>query len=332
MITAAIWFWLLPRYLGSTPLIRIFGPSLLAGAIMFAAVWAFLWATQGWAPWVALPAAVGTGAVVYLGVMWAIAGDELREGIAFLRDAFAARRSSPQPDQPDTKSSENTAGTEVAPPLSRPSTFKWKPMVARIGYESGAFGIMNRAWRNRLTTLTYHRIADPLAADFRGLVPNVSATPETFAAHLDLVQRWFNVIPLEMLLAWLRGGGDLPPRAALITFDDGYRDNLTAAMPALRARGLEATIFVTSGKMGSTEPFWWDHAAHCIANSSRARADMPLLGPQELGDRQSRIMLTQQWCSAASPNSVGPCECGSRAACGTGRGAYRFRHPSPGST
>ncbi len=182
----------------------------------------------------------------------------------------------------------------------RSPAFKWKPLVARMGYESGAFGITNRAWRNRLTTLTYHRVADPTSADFRGLVSNVSATPETFGAHLDLVRRWFNVISLDVLLAWLRGDGDLPPRAALITFDDGYRDNLTAALPALKARGLEAVIFVTSGKIGSTEPFWWDHAAYCIANSTRARADLPLLGPQELGDRPSRVKLTQQWCSAAS--------------------------------
>jgi peptidoglycan/xylan/chitin deacetylase (PgdA/CDA1 family) len=173
-------------------------------------------------------------------------------------------------------------------------------MVARLGYRSGAFGAMNRVWNNRLTTLTYHRIADPMASDFRGLVTNVSATAETFATHLDFVQRWFNVISLDVLLAWLRGDGDLPPRAALITFDDGYRDNLTAAMPALRARGLEATIFVTSGKIGSTEPFWWDHAAHCLMSSCRDRADLPLLGSQELGDRYSRTMLTQQWCIAAS--------------------------------
>ena len=182
----------------------------------------------------------------------------------------------------------------------RSPAFKWKPLVANMGYKSGAFGTVNRAWRNRLTTLMYHRIADPAASDFRGLVPNVSATPEGFAAHLDVVRQWFNVISLDVLIAWLQGETDLPPRAALITFDDGYRDNLTGALPALKARGLEAVIFVTSGKMGSTEPFWWDHAAHCIANSPRPQADLPLLGARDLGDRPSRIKLTQEWCSAAS--------------------------------
>ncbi|HEU4588615.1 MAG TPA: polysaccharide deacetylase family protein [Gemmatimonadales bacterium] len=77
-----------------------------------------------------------------------------------------------------------------------------------------------------------------------------------FAAQLDLLQRWTEVVPLEQL--------DLPapdgrPRA-VITFDDAYRGAVTLAVDALAARRLPATIFVTPGLLGD-RAFWWDRLA-----------------------------------------------------------------------
>ena len=189
------------------------------------------------------------------------------------------------------------------------SGLKWKPLAVSIGFKSGAFATLNRVWSSRLTILTYHRVADPFDPSFRGLATNISATPAAFEAQLDLLRQWFNVVSLDTLLDWLRGDGDLPPRAALITFDDGYRDNLTAALPALKARGLPAVIFVTTGQIGGTRPFWWDHAAYCIAKTECTEAELPLIGRQGFGGWDARVALTQAWCSAASripAERVGP--------------------------
>jgi peptidoglycan/xylan/chitin deacetylase (PgdA/CDA1 family) len=51
---------------------------------------------------------------------------------------------------------------------------------------------------------------------------------------------------------------DLPPNAAAITFDDGYRDNYEYAFPILKRLGLPATIFVTTGPVDSQAPLWHD--------------------------------------------------------------------------
>lgn len=94
---------------------------------------------------------------------------------------------------------------------------------------------------NRLVVITYHRvIEDPVQADFDeiGL--------RQFRMHVDLYSRYFNVLRLTEAASLLQSRR-LPSRAMCITFDDGYRDNVTAALPILMARGLPATFFVATG-------------------------------------------------------------------------------------
>lgn len=92
-----------------------------------------------------------------------------------------------------------------------------------------------------LSILLYHRVlahADPLFPS------QVDAA--RFALQMDVLGECCNVLPLAEAVARLRAG-TLPPRAACITFDDGYADNATVALPLLRARGLHATFFIASG-------------------------------------------------------------------------------------
>jgi hypothetical protein len=89
--------------------------------------------------------------------------------------------------------------------------------------------------RDRLTVLAYHRIADGWDPDLAGYRPNVSASAGGFAEQLDWIGPRFTVVSLGDVLAWLDGAATLPRRPTLITFDDGYLDNLEAAAPLLAA-------------------------------------------------------------------------------------------------
>jgi peptidoglycan/xylan/chitin deacetylase (PgdA/CDA1 family) len=72
----------------------------------------------------------------------------------------------------------------------------------------------------------------------------LSLTPELFDAHLAWLQRHADVVSLGELVGG-RGAGRTPQVA--ITFDDGYADNHTHALPLLAVRGLTATFFLTAG-------------------------------------------------------------------------------------
>jgi peptidoglycan/xylan/chitin deacetylase (PgdA/CDA1 family) len=106
--------------------------------------------------------------------------------------------------------------------------------------------------RGDAAILLYHRVAD-----LRSDLWKLAVAPERFSEHLELMRGAFNVITLRELVESLRTG-TLAPRSLVITFDDGYRDNLHTAKPLLERHGLPATVFVVAGYVDSKREFWWD--------------------------------------------------------------------------
>src|SRR6185295_13403099 len=139
-----------------------------------------------------------------------------------------------------------------------------KRKLIDLAYGTGLIRAGRRLWAKSLTVVNYHRIDDPHRRDFDSFKPNVSATPDDFNEQMDYLAKWFNVISLLDLIEWLDGHKNLPPYAALITFDDGYLDNYTAAFPILRQHDFPALIFLTTEHIGTDAPFYWDMAAYCF--------------------------------------------------------------------
>ncbi|AEG14870.1 polysaccharide deacetylase [Desulfofundulus kuznetsovii DSM 6115] len=97
---------------------------------------------------------------------------------------------------------------------------------------------------NRVAVLMYHHISDTS----RG--PAV-ITPRLFQAHLDTLKKeGYNVISAEKLARFLSGKDTIPPKAVVITFDDGYESFYTYAYPELKKRNMPATCFVIVKSVG----------------------------------------------------------------------------------
>jgi peptidoglycan/xylan/chitin deacetylase (PgdA/CDA1 family) len=101
--------------------------------------------------------------------------------------------------------------------------------------------------------LLYHSISsDPLP-----LIGDYAIDAETFAAHLDLVvERGLEPLTVSSYLDSVAArDAQRLERAVLITFDDGFADFASAALPELRERGLCSTLYVTTGLLpGGPEP------------------------------------------------------------------------------
>ena len=123
----------------------------------------------------------------------------------------------------------------------------------------------------KLVILTYHRIiVDPAVQD-----PD-EIDAEKFNLHVDVLSRWFNVLTLDDAVKRLKEG-NLPDRAVSITFDDGYRDNVTDALPILQRHGVPATFFIATGYLdGGT--MWNDIVIESIRRTEVVDANFSDLG------------------------------------------------------
>jgi peptidoglycan/xylan/chitin deacetylase (PgdA/CDA1 family) len=96
--------------------------------------------------------------------------------------------------------------------------------------------------------LLYHAVTD----DPGSHIAPFTVRPDEFERQLDvLLEAGCTAVTLGDLLRGDleqgNGSGGLPERPVVITFDDGYADFAESALPALSARGLPATLFVTTG-------------------------------------------------------------------------------------
>jgi peptidoglycan/xylan/chitin deacetylase (PgdA/CDA1 family) len=134
------------------------------------------------------------------------------------------------------------------------------------------FRVLSPAGKNgRLAVLIFHRVLaepDPL---FPG---------EPDAAHFEIQMRWlrdwFNVLPLEEAVGRLRQGS-LPARAAAVTFDDGYADNYTLALPILERLGIPATFFIATGFLNGGRMFN-DVVIEAVRQAKGAELDLSKIG------------------------------------------------------
>ena len=106
--------------------------------------------------------------------------------------------------------------------------------------------------------LMYHRIATP-DVDPWGL----SVSPERFAEQVQALRARRTILSMDAFVTRLRSG-DLPHDAVALTFDDGYLDNLRRAKPILEAADVPATVFLTTGRIGTGKEFWWDELARMV--------------------------------------------------------------------
>jgi peptidoglycan/xylan/chitin deacetylase (PgdA/CDA1 family) len=92
----------------------------------------------------------------------------------------------------------------------------------------------------RAVILLYHRVTE-LAADPQLL----SVSPQHFAEHLDVIRKVGLPMPLKSL--WQDGRRERSSKCdVIVTFDDGYADNLYNAKPLLESHDVPATVFVSS--------------------------------------------------------------------------------------
>jgi peptidoglycan/xylan/chitin deacetylase (PgdA/CDA1 family) len=93
----------------------------------------------------------------------------------------------------------------------------------------------------------YHSITKKAVRDWGPW--KYAVTPSEFREQIRWLTRHTTVVSIDDLVAYLSGEGLLPKNAAVITFDDGYRDYVQQAVPVLEEFEVPSTVYVSTQLM-----------------------------------------------------------------------------------
>jgi peptidoglycan/xylan/chitin deacetylase (PgdA/CDA1 family) len=140
--------------------------------------------------------------------------------------------------------------------------------------QSGALRFLEGiALRRGLLVVNYHRIGNCENNQFDDGV--FSASAEVFEAQVVYLRKHFRLLTLPELLESSRTGFQFPEPCALITFDDGYRDNFDLAFPILRKHNTSAVFFVPTDYIENPHLPWWDHIAYVVKTTKCRTLALP---------------------------------------------------------
>jgi len=135
-----------------------------------------------------------------------------------------------------------------------------------------------RRWRVRrlpageLRVLRYHRIIPDGDAE---VTYALGVRRRSFAGQVRLLAREFSTIDLMGAERFLTGEERRAGMRVLITFDDGYRDNLTEGVPELERAGLRAALFVATAAVSTGARFPWERLKRIVEDPGRRTLALP---------------------------------------------------------
>jgi peptidoglycan/xylan/chitin deacetylase (PgdA/CDA1 family) len=120
------------------------------------------------------------------------------------------------------------------------------------------------------TILIYHRVHPRPTPFMIDAMP-----PERFERQMRHLRRAYRPMPLdELALRSLEG--TVPRGAVAVTFDDGYADNATHALPILQRYGIPATVFLATGCIGNGRIPWHDEVLLAFEGTRRKDFRLPV--------------------------------------------------------
>lgn len=159
----------------------------------------------------------------------------------------------------------------------------------------------------------------------------LSVSPENFDDHIKYIQQNYQLLTIDDFFDFLSEGKNLPKKSVVLTFDDGYADNLLEALPVLEKNNAQALFYISTGNLNTTNEFWWDEVERHlllagklpeelrlkindsdIIYSTKTAAEikntyetlLPLLRTMTSSTRKNTIMQIFEWSGKIPPRST----------------------------
>ncbi|HEV2804557.1 MAG TPA: polysaccharide deacetylase family protein [Chthoniobacterales bacterium] len=151
-------------------------------------------------------------------------------------------------DQTKTAAASATPGPSSSAAAGTPSA---APVITKPAVDQNA----------QVVIFGYHRFVNVVKR------PDTEITPALFEQQMkELKDKGIAVIPMQDFLAWRRGEKAIPPKSAIITFDDGWKSQYEVAWPILKKYNYPLTLFIYTegirpGHFSGGESMTWEMLA-----------------------------------------------------------------------
>jgi|MTBAKMStandDraft_1061839.scaffolds.fasta_scaffold26177_2 peptidoglycan/xylan/chitin deacetylase (PgdA/CDA1 family) len=169
--------------------------------------------------------------------------------------------------------------------LSNKIKYGIKFTFASLLYYSGLLFLIKAVkLKNKAIVLMYHRVLDDEEKKKTFSHSGIVVDKRVFAKQMHCLKKSFHVMPEEEFLTHLTKRIPFRKNSCLITFDDGWLDNYTNAYPILKKSGLPASIFLSTGYIGTGSQFWQEKLAAKLFSlyQKKDQESMTLLKKHEL--------------------------------------------------
>jgi glycosyltransferase involved in cell wall biosynthesis/peptidoglycan/xylan/chitin deacetylase (PgdA/CDA1 family) len=151
----------------------------------------------------------------------------------------------------------------------------------------------------RLLVLCYHGVLNHPPGFRHALSTNVLTSE--FESQVKFIAKTFHLPTADEFCAIIEGREKLPPGSAVVTFDDGYRNNVFNAAPILRAHNVPAIFNVSTGFIGSRQLMWFDEMFLLVLRWPERKIPLPNGGVAQLPaadnpERESFATAIQEFC------------------------------------
>jgi peptidoglycan/xylan/chitin deacetylase (PgdA/CDA1 family) len=144
-----------------------------------------------------------------------------------------------------------------------------KNWAKRVLVKSGGLRIAIKFKSRSAVILTYHSVRHELEQDADWVGPGITHERKVFSRQMELIARRFNPVTLDDVLLFIKGEKELPGYPVVVTFDDGFLDNVEVAAPVLNQYGIRAAFYLTVGLIGSSEAPWYSRLRHAVLTTKR---------------------------------------------------------------
>lgn len=138
-------------------------------------------------------------------------------------------------------------------------------LVAGFLHYTGINSLYRSLTRKKALVLMYHRVLDNPSRTEGYVQPGMYVTKDVFEMHAEYLSRNYDVVGVDEFLKRLEEDRGPRGNVCLLTFDDGWKDNYTNALPALKKHNVPATIFLVSDFVGTGRRFWEDSLVECLS-------------------------------------------------------------------